>query len=122
MKKTMGRRLLFSMGFATLLEVSAFAAEQQATLDERLAPAPGGGLTANQVAARAEETNFDAAARRDAIVSAEAKLEQAKAAYFPKVTLTARYTRLSPLTQFLPLGSSSGMGGMMGQPVNVPIP
>src|SRR6266699_1445122 len=108
-KKTMCRRLLSTICCAVSISASALAAEPQGTLDERLAPAPGGGLTADQVASRAQETSFDAAARREAIASAEAKVDQANAAYFPRLTLTARYTHLSPVNQVLPLG-----GNMMG--------
>jgi outer membrane protein len=107
-KKTMSRRLSI-LCFAASIPTSALAAEPQGTLDERLAPPPGGGLTADQVASRAQETSFDAAARREAIASAEARLEQAKAAYYPRLTLTARYTHLSPVNQVLPIG-----GNMMG--------
>jgi outer membrane protein TolC len=93
-KKTMSRRLLSTICFAVSISASALAAEPQVTLDERLAPTPGGGLTADQVASRAQETSFDAAARREAIRAAEARLDQATVAYVPKLTLTGRYTRL----------------------------
>jgi len=99
MKKTCWRSLPYILTCGALLQSGRAAAEQQATLDDRLAPSPGGGLTADQVAARAQETSFDAAARREAIHSAEAKLAQAQVAYYPKLTLTGRYTRLSPITQ-----------------------
>jgi outer membrane protein len=69
------------------------------TLDARLAPAVGGGLTSDVVATRARETNFDAAAKVEALKAANARLEQARVAYYPRLTLTARYTRLSPVTQ-----------------------
>src|SRR5712671_2898743 len=98
MKTMTSRRWLSAIGSALLLQTSsALAAEQQPTLDERLAPSAAGGLTADQVATRAQETSFDAAARREAIRAAEGKLEQATVAYIPKLTLTAKYTRLSPV-------------------------
>jgi outer membrane protein TolC len=124
MKKTTNRRLLSALSLLAWLPAPAFAAEAQGTLDERLAPAPGGGLTSDEVAARAQQTSFDVAARREAIASAQAKLDQAKAAYYPKLTLTARYTHFSPLTQVLPLNpaGTSGMAGMMAAPANVSIP
>jgi outer membrane protein len=65
------------------------------TLDKRLAPSTSGGLTSDQVAQRAQETSFDAAARRHALAAAEARLEQAKIAYYPRLTFTGSYTRLS---------------------------
>jgi outer membrane protein TolC len=119
MKKTMRRRLLSAIGCAVFLPTTAFAAETQGTLDERLAPAPGGGLTADQVASRAQLTSFDAAARREAIQSAEARLDQAKAAYFPRLTLTGRYTRLSPITQSFPI--PGGNAGMAAENVVIPV-
>jgi outer membrane protein TolC len=73
--------------------------EQPDTLVSRMAPNPAGGLTSDQVAARAAETSFDAAARRQALAAAEARLDQAKVAYYPKLTLTGAYTRLSEITQ-----------------------
>src|SRR5262245_36174640 len=90
MKKTMSRPLLFSIGCAVFLPTAALAADPPTTLDERLAPAPAGGLTADQVAARAQQTSFDAAARRAAIDAAEARVDQAKAAYYPRLTVTGR--------------------------------
>jgi outer membrane protein len=60
-----------------------------------LAPSTSGGLTSEQVAQRAQETSFDAAARRHALTAAEARLEQAKIAYYPRLTFTGSYTRLS---------------------------
>jgi outer membrane protein len=70
------------------------------TLEVRLAPSTSGGLTSEQVAQRAQETSFDAAARRQALVAAEARLEQAKVAFYPRVTLTGSYTRLSEIPPF----------------------
>ncbi|HKQ70949.1 MAG TPA: TolC family protein [Polyangiaceae bacterium] len=75
----------------------AFAASPE-TLEPQLLPLETGGLTADQAAIRAGATSFDTSGRRQAVRAAEAKLEQALAAYFPRVTLTARYTRLSPVT------------------------
>jgi outer membrane protein TolC len=72
-----------------------------------MAPSPGGGLTSEQVAARAQETSFDAAARRQALAAAEARLEQAKVAYLPKLTLTGSYTRLSEVAQTLTFGGQT---------------
>ena len=74
--------------------------ETRDTLEARLAPTASGGLTADEVARRAEETSFDAAARRHALAAAEARLEQAKIAYFPRLTLTGSYTRLSNIPPF----------------------
>jgi outer membrane protein TolC len=85
------------------------------SLAARLAPVSSAGLTADQVARRAEETSFDAAARRQALAAAEARLDQAQVAYYPKLTLTANYTRLSDITQ-----PTFSLGG--GPPVSFPFP
>jgi outer membrane protein TolC len=123
MKKTMSRRLLFSIACLVMSETAVFAAEEQRGLDERLAPSPGGGLTSDQVAARAQQTSFNAAALREAIASAETKVEQARAAYLPRLTLTGRYTRLSPITQSFPISAGGTMPGMMNNPSqNIDIP
>src|SRR4051794_7511164 len=63
-----------------------------------------GGLTADEVAVRAQETSFDAAARREAIAAAEARVNQAQVAYYPRLTLTGRYGRLSHVSQPLQFG------------------
>src|SRR5690349_7483297 len=90
------------------------------TLQARLSPVTVGGLTSDQVAARAGETSFDAAARRQALLSAEALLDQARNAYYPKVTLTGSYTRLSDITQ--PPIDISAPGGMQQAPIQFVIP
>jgi outer membrane protein len=66
-------------------------------LDERLAAVVNrpGGLQAEDVAKRAEETSFSVRARQEEVRAAEAAVSQAKAAYLPKVDLVARYTRVS---------------------------
>ncbi|MET0594255.1 MAG: TolC family protein, partial [Polyangiaceae bacterium] len=87
------------------------------TLPARLAPVSSSGLTAEQVAKRAEETSFDAAAKRQALAAAEARLDQATVAYYPKLTLTGNYTRLSEI----PLPSFS-LGGTGGSTFTFPIP
>jgi outer membrane protein len=87
------------------------------SLELRLAPSEGGGLTSDQVARRAGETSFDAAARRQALAAAEARLEQAKLAYYPRLTLTGSYTRLSDVPPF-PFIDSSGRPGLLVIPSN----
>jgi outer membrane protein TolC len=113
---------------AALLAEGAAAAQAPDTLDARLAPAAGGGLTSDVVATRARETNFDAAAKTEALNAANARLDQARVAYYPKLTLTARYTRLSPVTQpVIAIPTSMGVGtgmSMMGStaPFQFPAP
>jgi outer membrane protein TolC len=54
-----------------------------------------GGLQADDVAKRAEQTSFDVQAKSAELRAAEAQVSEAKAAYIPQVKLTARYTRTS---------------------------
>src|SRR6185369_12398208 len=68
----------------------------------------------------ARDTNYDAAAKNDALKAADAKLEQALVAYYPKLTLSARYTRLSPITQPVLALGTTGMGSTT--PFSFPAP
>jgi outer membrane protein len=100
-------------GMAAWQRSAAAAAPPEApdTLDARLAPSAGGGLTSEQVASRAQETSFDAAARRKALAVAEAKLEQATIAYFPRLQLLGNYTRISDIKQpTIDFGGTGQMG------------
>lgn len=71
----------------------------QPALDERVTSqiTPGKGLTADEAAKRARATSFDMAAQREEVAAAHAALDSAKAGYIPKLTATARYTRLSAI-------------------------
>lgn len=100
-------RILGSLAFGTALlaaEVALAApetAEQDATatLESKLGTVMGrpGGLTADVVATRAEATSFDVVSKRQELEAAAAQVDQALVAYFPRLSGTARYTRLSPL-------------------------
>src|SRR5450432_875576 len=108
---------------AVLLAAGSAGAQPHETLDARLAPGAAGGLTSDQVATRARESSFDAAAKTEAPKAADARLEQAQVAYYPKLTLTARYTRLSPVTQpVLALGTTGGAAGGSTTPFSFPAP
>ncbi len=66
------------------------------------------GLTSAQAAKRAAATSREAAARRAGAEAAKAREDQATAGFWPRLALTARYTRLSPLDpMFLPGGGVS---------------
>jgi outer membrane protein TolC len=94
-------------------------AQSPESLNTLLAPATPGGLTSDTAATRVRETSNDAAGKAYALKAANAKLQQALTAYYPKLTLTARYTRLSPLP---PLAFSSGPTTPGMAPVVIPIP
>jgi outer membrane protein TolC len=98
-----------AFGFLATPDARAEAAEPRGastqTLDAFLAPAPGG-LTSAQAAQRARDTSYDAAQRRQALAAAEARLDEAMVAYYPKLQLLGSYTRYSPLTLVVPLGQN----------------
>ena len=87
------------IAFAAPAETSDPSADPNATLASRLHDLLGrpGGLTAADVAARSEATSFEVRAREEELLAAAAGVDQALVNYFPKLTLSARYTRLSPL-------------------------
>lgn len=64
---------------------------------DMLATTPGG-VTAEQVAARAQATSYQARAAEKNIAVATARADQIWSNYLPRIGLTARYTRLSEFT------------------------
>jgi len=123
-------------GLATLLSVPAVAGAQRAASDaapfqtppveavevvarpaaaaplveildlERVLRGEGRGLTADEVAARALETAPSIEQGRAVLQQARSGASQAYLAFFPRLDLTARYTRLSPITQGTLTGGS----------------
>jgi outer membrane protein TolC len=69
-----------------------------------------GGLTAKQAAARAADTSFDARAKASQVSSAKSRITQVLYRAAPQLTLSARYTRLSPLD---PVSFGGGDGGSL---------
>lgn len=65
---------------------------------ERMIGKPGG-LTSAEVARRAGKTSFTVEARRKEAEAAEAEVDKALVDIAPRLTLSARYTRLSPIDQ-----------------------
>lgn len=67
-----------------------------------------GGLTADEVARRAEATSLDVVSRRADIINAASQVDQAYAAFFPRLSLLAKYTRLNEITpgSFFPRGTA----------------
>jgi outer membrane protein TolC len=75
-------------------------------LKERLRTAgPGQGLTSDQAARRAMQTNATVEAKKKALEGAQVGIDAANAAYWPQLKLSASYTRLSPVT--LQLGAAT---------------
>ncbi len=75
----------------------------------RIRPVPGG-LTADDAGKRARAASPDVAEKREAVAAAAAKVDQAATGLFPRLTLTGRYARLSPLP-------NTGGGGLLVAPV-----
>jgi outer membrane protein TolC len=76
--------------------VSKVTQELQAKLENMMR---GNGLTADEVARRAVKSSYQIAAKKRAVESADAGVSQARAGYWPGLTLSARYTRLSDIDQ-----------------------
>ncbi|MFO0678323.1 MAG: TolC family protein [Polyangiaceae bacterium] len=78
---------------------AAPALPEKSQLDGRLdALFRGGkGLTSDEAAKRAEETSLAVRAKQQSTAAADAKVDQAKFAFLPQLTGSARYTRLSPI-------------------------
>lgn len=87
--------------------------ELQAKLENMMR---GNGLTADEVARKAVKSNSQITAKRRAIESADASVEQAKASFYPGLTLSARYTRLSDIPS-----PSLGDGFLVGTPNAGPV-
>jgi outer membrane protein len=117
MKGKIGVVALGVGGIALAVATGAPAADGPAGPSSVLPPSTPGGLTADEVARRAKDTSPIALAQRQALVAAEARLDEALVAYYPRLTLIGRYTRLSPIEQ-PPIsfggGGAGGMGGMGG--------
>ncbi len=135
--------LASSLFFAQLLATAAASAQPAPTpapLPPPSAPAPGpsaptpasapplvpraeivpwvqvkpGGPTADSVGARAAETSYTAKAAEEAMRSAAARVDQAWVQFLPRLSATARYTRLSSFTP--PALFSSTGGSLVGTP------
>ncbi len=74
--------------------------DQGPPLDARLTALLGraGGLTSDQVAARARATSYDVQSKKAEVDAAESQRSQVVATYVPRVKGTASYVRTSPLT------------------------
>jgi outer membrane protein TolC len=122
--------------FTSAVVLSAFVASAQEpetpappVIEEKAAPPPAdelakrlrsivarpGGLTSDDVGRRAVKNSKQVRAKHAEIAAASAEVDRAFAGWFPKLTLTARYTHLSPVDS-----GSFGPGG--GNLVATPSP
>ena len=72
-----------------------------------LLSAQPGGITADQVAGRAEKTSYNAKAYQEALRGASARVDEAFAGFLPRLSGVAKYTRLSNFTA-PPIFSTNG--------------
>src|SRR5258706_1806366 len=93
MKKVGGLALLL-----LLVPAAAFAQEQRPPDDETTLKGEPNGLSADVVGKRAAETSYQAKAAEQALRGAAARVDSAWAAFLPRLTTIASYTRLSDLT------------------------
>ncbi|HEV8244729.1 MAG TPA: TolC family protein [Polyangiaceae bacterium] len=90
----------------------------QNELERRLAAMKAGaGLTASEVARRALKNSQALEAKRHALEAADAGVSQANAGYWPQLTASARYTRLSSIEQ-----ANLGGGALVVTQVPAPNP
>jgi outer membrane protein TolC len=80
---------------------------------------PGQGLTSDEAARRAMQTNATVEAKKKALEEAESGIDSASAAYWPTLKLSASYTRLSHVNavQFLPPAFADALSIVAGQPI-----
>ncbi len=74
------------------------ASTQPMAIPEDLLKTSPGGLTADQVGKRAMDTSFAAKQSLETMRAAEARVDAAWAAFLPRLSALAKYTRLSPLS------------------------
>jgi outer membrane protein TolC len=76
-----------------------------AAIEEQLTALIGrpGGLTSDQAAMRARQTSYDVRARKAEAEAAQSTIDQANAAYVPRLKATAGYQRTSPVSIIFPL-------------------
>ncbi len=92
-------------------EAAAAPAAPMVEIPNELLKVTPGGLTADQVGARAGATSFAAKSSEESVRAAAARVDVAWAAFLPRLTGTARYTRLS---DFSP--PSLGSGSLVATP------
>jgi outer membrane protein TolC len=84
-------------------------------LTDALAPKPGG-LTPTEVGRAAERTRHPVRQKQADLRAASARVDQALVSYFPRVTLTATYARLSPVDP-ISLGAGAVLAAQNPGPV-----
>jgi outer membrane protein TolC len=93
------KRTVFVLLASSMVPALAAADTPPSPLDAKISEqmSQGSGLTADQVVARTKTTSPQLRAEGEKVRAAEAAIDQAETGYIPKLQVTARYTRLSPL-------------------------
>ncbi|HEU5059275.1 MAG TPA: TolC family protein, partial [Kofleriaceae bacterium] len=112
MRTTLLAALLLAAGAGTAAAQPTAPAGRQLALAFDRQVGVAGGLTADQAAARAVRVSPAAAARRAEAAVAAGELRSTRLEFLPRATLSARYTRLSPV----------GDTAIEGLPVMVSLP
>lgn len=101
----------------TLVFARTARADGPDLFDKAAKEGSGTRLTADLVGKRAAATSFSAKAQEEGLRAAAARVDQTWASFLPRFNLTARYTRLSSLTNppFGLTGGSQG-GSLVGTP------
>jgi outer membrane protein TolC len=124
--------LASSIAFVTALSTAALAQQPTARQPEQASPSPQpaapqleaqmtaligrpGGLTSDQAAARARATSYTVGARTAEYEGTQSIIDQANAAYVPRIKGTASYQRTSPVA--IPL-QALGLPGSFAYPQN----
>jgi outer membrane protein len=99
-----GGRAAAVLGMAITMFAGREAAAQESKsadpINTRLSSAfSDRGLRADDVAKRAVLTSHDVKSKGQVVLASEASLDQAKNDYIPRLTITGKYTRLSPIDQ-----------------------
>ncbi len=121
-------RAASALALLLLPAIAAAQAPPPATL-----PIAPGGLTADEVARRAVSTSYEVVAAAEQLRGAAAQVDQAMAPFFPRLSLVARYTRLSAVDLpnlgnlvFVPPNTPTGpvpaMTPLLSAPVSFPVP
>ena len=93
------KRLFAVLVLSTTSSFVSSALAQQAPVPMQELVGRQGGLTSDEAARRASATSYEVRAKNKAVLAAAAEVDKALVAWFPRLTLTARYTRVSDIDQ-----------------------
>jgi outer membrane protein TolC len=92
------RQVTFVLASLAAVLVTSIAAAAEQPQPAATLTGKAGGLTSDEVARRATATSLSAEEKRHDVASAKAQLDKAFADYFPRLSFSGSYARLSPIT------------------------